>query len=197
MREEKPRADEIELRLELALADVCQSKFDVADLLRRRFAPRQLDLGLVNVHPDDPAPGLDQAREIERNVAASTANVQTRHSRTDAHSLEQAERRWPHDSRQDPQPFPSFNAATDDVVRLFHALVPRSRVIVLSKLDACQNTFAARGSAGVPPAFFRSLEQALGIQRRRILACLVVMSAPHQGGCVSSECHKRSRTGRG
>ncbi|MFY9528551.1 MAG: hypothetical protein WAR24_06560 [Candidatus Acidiferrales bacterium] len=126
MREEKPRADEIELRLELALADVCQSKFDVADLLRRRFAPRQLDLGLVNVHPDDPAPGLDQAREIERNVAASTANVQTRHSRTDAHSLEQAERRWPHDSRQDPQPFPSFNAATDDVVRLFHALVPRS-----------------------------------------------------------------------
>jgi len=56
---------EAELRLGLTLADVGESKFDVADLLRCGLTSSDLYLDLVDVDPHDGTGWTDKAGEIE------------------------------------------------------------------------------------------------------------------------------------
>jgi hypothetical protein len=117
VREEKPRVHHVELREGRHLADVSDAKLHVGDAVFRGFRARQVDLGLVEVDADDRATRSDLACQVERCVAAATADVEAGQTVHQAEPIEQRQRARAHDSAENAKPFSPLEPAANDVVR--------------------------------------------------------------------------------
>ena len=116
MREQIARVNQIELGGRIELADIHVAELDVAQAgQRRRRAAASASLNVIQVRTDHVAIHADAARELERDITAAAANVQTAHARTHADPIEQGRRCGMHDARQDLQPVEALDAAADDI----------------------------------------------------------------------------------
>jgi hypothetical protein len=105
-----------QMRQEESRIDVPRFERDVRDARLRGFPPRDVDLDLVDVHPERSTRGPGRAGELARDVAAAAPDVETHRARRDAHFVEERAGRRGRDLREQAKAFPPLDAAADDVL---------------------------------------------------------------------------------
>jgi hypothetical protein len=130
MGEQKPGVNQVELRSVVdRVPHVYSTKLDVLDALLVRFAPCNIQLGLIDVETDHLPRWRDLARQFQRHVSAAATDVSADMTVTQFQPIEQRHGRGTHDPRQHAKTLAPLDPATDDVVSCGSHHCERRRIV--------------------------------------------------------------------
>jgi hypothetical protein len=120
--EQKTRIHDVKSRAGSRDADVLHPKLNVPEALFPGFTAGHFYLDRVDIYAYNPPLITHEPSQIESDISAAAAHIETRFSGTDTYPLKERVRHRTHDPRQQSQTFSAGDSASDHVMMLIHVL---------------------------------------------------------------------------
>jgi hypothetical protein len=125
--QEKPCEDDVEQLARLPFGNISRLKRDVRKALLVALPSRNVELRLVEVHPDRSTCRSSYASEFEGHIAAAASNVEAYRASRYSNISQESTGGRAHDRGEKAEPFAAFHSTSDHVPFGPHRLISNAR----------------------------------------------------------------------